>query len=98
MKIIGKYTLTKRVAKKLKYEKSDCEEIINAFIDEIISSVVVGDNVQLREFLSIKPTIRAERKGKDLNTGKDIIFPAVASVKCTISSHFKEKVKNNLAI
>lgn len=74
------------------FTKEDCELIIDAFSDEIKKCLIDGDKILLKNFMSFEVIERAEREGKNLNTGAPITYPSVKSIKCKVSKAFKDAV------
>lgn len=88
-----KAELIKRTAKRACVTSAMCGRIIDAFIDEIIASLVNGDKVCLDNFMIFDFVERRPRNGKDLNTGEAVVFPATNQVVCRLSNKVKQAIK-----
>ncbi|WEV36184.1 HU family DNA-binding protein [Lactobacillus sp. ESL0677] len=76
MASINKSELTKEVAAKTGLKQKEAEEVIDAFIDSIKDNLTKGEKVQIIGFGSFEVRQRAERKGRNPQTGKALTIPA----------------------
>lgn len=90
--MIKKNDLITSVASKTGQAKIVCESVIDAFSDAIKDCLVKGDKILLKGFMSFEVVERAEREGKNLNTGAPVTYPSVKSIKCKMSQAFKDAV------
>lgn len=89
---MGKNELTTNISNKTGISKTSCEAVIDEFAEEIKKSLIAGDKVMLKGFMSIEITERPEREGRNPQTGKVVTFPAVKSVKCKVSKAIRDAV------
>ena len=87
-----KNELITNISNKTGISKMSCETVIDAFSDEIKACLVSGDRILLKGFMSFEVIERAEREGRNLNTGVPITYPSVKSIKCKVSKAFKDAV------
>lgn len=73
---MNKAELIANVAGSADISKKDAEKAINAFIENITSALKKGDKVQLVGFGTFEVRQRAERKGRNPQTNKEIVIPA----------------------
>lgn len=73
---MNKAELIANVAGSAGISKKDAEKAINAFIENIESALKKGDKVQLVGFGTFEVRERAERKGRNPQTNKEITIPA----------------------
>ena len=73
---MNKGELINAIATKTGASKKETEESLNAILDVIKDSLVKGDKVQLVGFGSFEVRKRAARKGKNPQTGSEMIIPA----------------------
>lgn len=73
---MNKAELIANVAGSADISKKDAEKAINAFIANIESALKNGEKVQLVGFGTFEVRERAERKGRNPQTNKEIIIPA----------------------
>ncbi|MDF7639030.1 HU family DNA-binding protein [Lactobacillus sp. ESL0791] len=76
MASINKSELTKDVAAKTGLKQKDAEAAIDAFVDTIKDDLAKGNKVQIIGFGSFEVRKRAERKGRNPQTGKSLTIPA----------------------
>lgn len=68
-------------------------EVVNAIFDEIFSSLSEGENVQIRNFGTFAVAHRAERMGRNPQTGKPMKIAAQKTVRFKPSKNFKEEIQ-----
>lgn len=88
-----KRDLVKLIAEEVEMTQKDVEVVIDAFLETSTSALVNGVDVNLSGFGKFVVTERAERKGRNPQTGEEMIIPAVNTVKFKPSSSLKEAVK-----
>ena len=73
---MNKAELIANVAGSADISKKDAEKAINAFIANIEGALKKGEKVQLVGFGTFEVRERAERKGRNPQTNKEIVIPA----------------------
>lgn len=73
---MNKTELVASVAEKAGMTKKDAEKAINAFFDSVESALATDDKVQIIGFGTFEAKARAERKGRNPQTGAEITIPA----------------------
>ena len=73
---MNKTELVAAIAAKAEVSKKDAENVLNAFIDTVCSTLKSGDKIQLVGFGTFETRERAARKGKNPQTGAVIDIPA----------------------
>ena len=73
---MNKAELVTAMAEKTQKNKKETEESINAIIEVITEVLEKGDKVQLVGFGSFEVKKRAERKGRNPQTGEEMKIPA----------------------
>lgn len=89
---MGKGELITNISKNTGVSKTACEAVIDEFAEEITKSLIAGDKVLLKGFMSIEIAQRPEREGRNPQTGKVVTFPAVKSIKCKFSKAIRDAV------
>lgn len=89
---MGKNELITNISKNTGISKTSCEAVIDEFAEEIKKSLIAGNKVMIKGFMSIEITERPEREGRNPQTGKVVTFPAVKSVKCKVSKAIRDAV------
>ncbi len=73
---MNKADLIKSISEKGDITKVDAEKALNALIESVEEALVNGDKVQLVGFGSFEVRERAERKGRNPQTKKEITIKA----------------------
>ncbi|EGO64564.1 HU family DNA-binding protein [Acetonema longum] len=73
---MNKTELVASVAERAGITKKDAEKAINAVFDSVESALAKNDKVQLIGFGTFEVRERAERKGRNPQTGKEITIAA----------------------
>ncbi|MDQ0202906.1 HU family DNA-binding protein [Pectinatus haikarae] len=89
---MNKADLVTEVSQKMETTKKDAEIALNAVLATIEESLVKGDNVQLIGFGTFEVKARAERKGRNPQTGAEIKIPASKTATFKIGKKLKEKI------
>jgi DNA-binding protein HU-beta len=78
---MSKAELVEKIADKAKLTKVDAERALNAFINVVTASLKEGDDVTLVGFGTFSVGERAERSGRNPQTGEAITIAAKNVVK-----------------
>lgn len=90
---INKTELVNAVAEKTGLTKKDSAAAYDAVFAAIKEFLAEGEKVQLIGFGSFDVRDRAERKGRDFQTGEEIVIPATKVPGFKAGSKLKEAVK-----
>lgn len=93
-----KAELVNTISNKLGVEKNDTQKVIEAFMQEIRTSMYNGDNVYLRGFGSFIIKTRAAKTGRNILKNTAIEIPAHNIPAFKPSKTFVEKVKTKVAV
>ena len=93
-----KAELVNTISSKLGIEKNDTQKVIEAFMQEIRTSMYNGDNVYLRGFGSFVIKTRAAKTGRNISKNTGINIPAHNIPAFKPSKTFVEKVKTKVAV
>ena len=93
-----KAELVNTISNKLGVEKNDTQKVIEAFMQEIRTSMYNGDNVYLRGFGSFIIKTRAAKTGRNISKNTAIEIPAYNIPAFKPSKTFVEKVKTKVAV
>ena len=93
-----KAELVNTISNKLGVEKNDTQKVIEAFMQEIRTSMYNGDNVYLRGFGSFIIKTRAAKTGRNISKNTAIEIPAHNIQAFKPSKTFVEKVKTKVAV
>ena len=93
-----KAELVNTISNKLGTEKNETQKVIEAFMQEIKTSMYAGDNVYLRGFGSFIIKTRAAKTGRNISKNTAIEIPAHNIPAFKPSKSFVEKVKAKVAV
>ena len=93
-----KAELVNTISNKLGTEKNETQKVIEAFMQEIRTSMYNGDNVYLRGFGSFIIKTRAAKTGRNISKNIAIEIPAHNIPAFKPSKTFVEKVKAKVTI
>ena len=93
-----KAELVNAIANKLGTEKNETQRIIEAFMQEIRTTMYNGDNVYLRGFGSFIIKTRAAKTGRNISKNTAIQIPAHNIPAFKPSKTFVDKVKTRVKI
>ena len=89
---MNKKELIEKVARQTGLSKKDSADVLDEFIAVISDELVNGNPVKLIGFGSFEIYERAERRGRNLQTGEDILIPAKKAIKFKPSKNLKNLV------
>ena len=89
---MNKEELVQEIAKKAKVTQKEASEILSVFIDVVEKTVSKGKKVTLVGFGTFEARKRAERTGRNPQTGKEIKIPAKTVPAFSAGKKFKELV------
>jgi len=89
---MNKTELIAAVAAKSDLTKKDAEKFVAAFEDVVIGALVEGQKVQLVGFLTMEVKARAEREGRNPQTGAPMKIAASNMTKITAGKKLKDAV------
>ncbi len=89
---MNKTELVAAIAEKAELSKKDSEKALKAFTDVVAEELTKGEKIQLVGFGTFEVTERAERKGKNPQTGKEITIPASKAPKFKAGKALKDVV------
>lgn len=89
---MNKSELIDQVAQDAEISKAAAVKVVDAVVNAITNAVANGDSVSLVGFGAFKATKRAERTGKNPQTGEALMIPAATVPKFTAGATFKNAV------
>ncbi len=93
-----KAELVNTISNKLGTEKNETQKVVEAFMQEIRTSMYNGDNVYLRGFGSFIIKTRAAKTGRNISKNTAIEIPAHNIPAFKPAKTFVEKVKTRVAV
>mgnify|MGYP003520963605 FL=1 len=93
-----KAELVNTISNKLGTEKNQTQKVIEAFMQEIRTSMYNGDNVYLRGFGSFIIKTRAAKTGRNISKNTAIEIPAHNIPAFKPSKTFVEKIKTKVPV
>ncbi len=91
-KIMNKSELVNAIAEKSGLTKTDSKKALDAFLDSTMDALKKGDKVALVGFGTWAIKERAERQGRNPQTGKEITIPAKKVVKFKVGAELSRSV------
>ena len=91
-KLMNKGELIDAIAAKTQNTKKEVDAVLTATIEAIMEAVSSGEKVTLVGFGTFEPRQRAEREGRNPQTGKTIKIPATTVPAFSAGKQFKEIV------
>ena len=70
-----KADIVAKISERKGLEKGDVQAVVEAFMEEVKTSLETGDNVYLRGFGSFIIKTRAEKTGRNISKNTTIIIP-----------------------
>lgn len=89
---MNKADLVSAISKSSELSKKDSEAALNAIISSVEDALTKGDKVTLVGFGTFEVRKRAQRKGRDPQTKKEITIPAANAPVFKAGKAFKETV------
>lgn len=89
----GKTDIVDAVAEKTGFTKKDSQAALDATLEAIQDALQRGERVQLTGFGTFETRERKARKGKNLQTGEEIMIPATTVPAFRAGKTLKEAVK-----
>ena len=90
---MNKTELVASIAEKTALTNRDSERVLAAALDAITESLQNGESVQINGFGTFEVRERAERLGRNPQTGQEIRIPATRTPVLKFSRIFREAVK-----
>lgn len=81
------------VAKKSHLTKKAAREAVDAFLDEVVRQINKGEKVVLSSFGTFKTTKVKDKKGRNPQTGEDLIIKGHRVVRFLVGKTLKRLVK-----
>jgi DNA-binding protein HU-beta len=89
---MNKFQLVDAIAAKTSSTKKDAEAALNAFMEVVMDTVAEGDKVTLVGFGTFEARDRAERQGRNPQTGETMTIPATRATVFVAGKTFKDIV------
>ena len=81
METITKRELVQRIAEKTGVQQVSAKEVIQSFLDEIITELAKGNRLEFRDFGVFEPKSKAQRVARNPRTGAKVQVPEKTTVK-----------------
>lgn len=90
---MNKMELVSAIAEKSDLSKRDAEAALNAFTDIVADELKKGEKIQLIGFGTFEVSERAERTGRNPQTGEEMVIPASKMPKFKVGKLLKDSIK-----
>ena len=97
MSTTTKKELIDRIADKTKYKRSDVREIVQAFLDNVITELGNGNRLEFRDFGVFEIRNRAPRMAQNPRTLERVPVPARRTVKFKVGRLMKQAIDNSIS-
>ncbi|MDD3361551.1 MAG: HU family DNA-binding protein [Hespellia sp.] len=77
----------------LKYSQPIVNNVLMAFMDEIVDALEAGETIQLNRYMIIEPVLRAERKSRSVYYNTEVTIPEQYKVKIRPGIKLEEACK-----
>lgn len=96
VKTMTKLDLITKIAEKTNNTKVNIEFMLDTFIDTMVESLKNGEKVSLAGLGNLTVVERKARKGRNLNTGKEVLIPARKVIKFSTTKALKEEMNKKI--
>lgn len=69
--------------------------IVKDVFGAVADALVAGEDVQVTNFGTFKPHTRAERKGRNPQTGEELLIPAKKTASFKLGKQLRDAIKNS---
>lgn len=69
--------------------------IVKDVFGAVSDALVAGEDVQVTNFGTFKPHTRAERKGRNPQTGEELLIPATKTASFKLGKQLRDAIKNS---
>lgn len=90
---MNKFELIAEIAKEAGMTKIDTEKFLQAFFNKVTETLARGEKIKIVGFGNFEVSKRAARKGRNPQTGEEIMLPATNVPKFRPSKALKDAVK-----
>lgn len=95
METITKRELVQRIAEKTGVQQVSAKEVIQCFLDEIITELAKGNRLEFRDFGVFEPKSKARRVARNPRTGAKVQVPEKTTVKFKVGRLMKKRIQND---
>ena len=89
---VGKHDLGAKIAAQTGLTKKAATELVDVLFGTITESLAEGEDVRIQNFGTFKVSDRSERKGRNPQTGEELLIPARKAPVLKYSDHVKDVV------
>ena len=89
---MNKTELIAAIAEQAEISKKDAEKAVKAFIEVVTDELKKGEKIQLVGFGTFEVSERAERTGRNPQSGKEMVIPASKAPKFKAGKALKDMV------
>ena len=89
---MNKTELVAAIAERTELTKKDADQALKAFIDVVGDELSKGEKIQLAGFGTFEVSERAERTGRNPQSGKEMVIPASKAPKFKAGKALKDMV------
>ena len=97
MQTVTKRELVQRIAEKTGVQQVSAKDVIQSFLDEIISELARGNRLEFRDFGVFEPKSKAQRVARNPRTGEKVEVPEKTTVKFKVGRLMKKRIQKEHA-
>mgnify|MGYP000352610024 CR=1 FL=1 len=86
--------LKKEIANAMGVTHADAGRMLDILVDLILDGVDDGNKISIPKLGTFEGTVRAERKGRNPQTGDEMIIPSSRSMKLKLSKAAKDRLNS----
>ncbi len=95
MNTVTKRELVQRIAEKTGVQQISAKDVIQSFLDEIISELAKGNRLEFRDFGVFEPKSKAHRVARNPRTGDKVEVPQKTTVKFKVGRLMKKLIQKD---
>ena len=93
MKVLGKYDVVREISQKTGVPQRIAGQVLEAFVNVVEENLAAGNAVKILGFGKFYVIDRGERKGRNPQTGEEIVIPATRIPRFKPYRNLKQAVK-----
>jgi len=95
---VTKREICERIAKKTGYSQVVTKEVVQQFLDEIITELANGNRMEFRNFGVFDTRLQKPRRARNPRTDEEVHVPAKAVVSFKVGKKMQEEAQEALAV
>ena len=97
MASVTKRQIAERIAKQTGQMQAITKDIIQSFMDEIVTELARGNKLEFRDFGVFEVVTRRSRAARNPKTGEEVFVPATQAVRAKMGRQMKHRLASGEA-